>query len=113
MVYARRAPEVIHEARRLLINQLKASVGATDHPAVEILLRWALETGGASNDAHVLWFGGRMAAEQACVINAALFEVLDFNETYIPTFQHAVRGCCRRCSPGGGQGEHSHELWPR
>jgi 2-methylcitrate dehydratase PrpD len=26
------------------------------------------------------------------MVNAALFEVLDFNETYIPTFQHAVSG---------------------
>ena len=85
-------PEAIHEARRLLINQFKASVGATDHPAVQILRRWAQESGGASDEAHVLWFGDRMGAEQACVINAALFEVLDFNETYIPTFQHAVSG---------------------
>jgi 2-methylcitrate dehydratase PrpD len=104
-------PEVIHEARRLLINQLKASVGATDHPAVEILLRWALETGGASNDAHVLWFGGRMAAEQACVINAALFEVLDFNETYIPTFQHAVSGVLPAVlAQAEARGNTGHEL---
>jgi 2-methylcitrate dehydratase PrpD len=39
-----------------------------------------------------LWFGDRLTPEYACVVNAALFEVLDFNETYIPTFQHAVSG---------------------
>ena len=85
-------PDIPHEANRLLVNQLKASVGATGHPAARILHDWAQATGGGSDDAHVLWFGGRLRTEQACMINAALFEVLDFNETYIPTFQHAVSG---------------------
>ncbi len=83
--------DVRHEAGRLLINQLKASVGAVDHPAVGILHDWAKKT-GPSGDASVVWLGGKLAPEQACVVNAALYEVLDFNETYIPTFQHAVSG---------------------
>ncbi len=89
----RGVPEsVLHEAKRLLVNQLKASVGATDHPAVRILHSWATGQSAPGGDAHILWFGGRVALEQAAVVNAALFEVLDFNETYIPTFQHAVSG---------------------
>lgn len=84
--------QVRHEAARLLVNQLKASVGATDHPAVRILRDWALEAGSACGEAGVLWFGDRMAGDQAVMVNAALFEVLDFNETHIPTFQHAVSG---------------------
>lgn len=84
--------DVIHEAKRLLINQLKASVGAVDSAAVEILRRWALSSAVPSGDATIAWFGDRAAPEQAAVVNAALFEVLDFNETYIPTFQHAVSG---------------------
>ncbi len=83
--------EVRHEACRLVINQLKASVGAVDHPAVAILHDWAKKT-GPQGDASVVWLGGKLAPEQACVVNAALYEVLDFNETYIPTFQHAVSG---------------------
>lgn len=83
--------DIRHEACRLLVNQLKASVGAVDHPAVAILRNWALNSGPTGN-ATVLWFGDRVAPEQACMVNAALFEVLDFNETYIPTFQHAVSG---------------------
>jgi 2-methylcitrate dehydratase PrpD len=86
-------PPVLHEANRLLINQLKASVGAIDHPAVAILHRWAKAYAPAAGaGAHVIWLGGTLAPEQACVVNGALFEVLDFNETYIPTFQHAVSG---------------------
>ena len=81
-----------HEAKRLLINQLKASVGACDTPAVRILRDWAAQAGEGRGGATTLWFGDTMPAEQAAMVNAALFEVLDFNETYIPTFQHAVSG---------------------
>ena len=81
---------VTREANRLLVNQLKASVGAASHPAIIALRGWARDAGGAG--AHLLWFGDAASAESACFVNAALFEVLDFNETYIPTFQHAVSG---------------------
>jgi 2-methylcitrate dehydratase PrpD len=80
-----------HEANRLVVNQLKASVGAGDEAAVRILRDWARRSSGEGSS-RVLWFGDRLTPEYACVVNAALFEVLDFNETYIPTFQHAVSG---------------------
>jgi 2-methylcitrate dehydratase PrpD len=83
---------VLHEAKRLLLNQLKASVGAMGHPAVRILHDWALETAAPAGSAQVLWFGSKAAPEQAAAVNGALFEVLDFNETYIPCFMHAVSG---------------------
>ena len=82
--------EVVHEAKRLLLNQLKASVGATDHTAIRILHDWAIESGGAARQAHVLWLGTATGAQQAAMVNGALFEVLDFHDTYIPTFMHAV-----------------------
>ena len=84
--------DVLHEAKRLLVNQLKASVGAMDHPAVAILYDWARENGQPTDGAHVLWFGTQAPPEQAAAVNGALFEVLDFNETYIPCFMHAVSG---------------------
>lgn len=80
---------VLHEARRLVINQLKASVCALDSDAVVRIRQWCRGTPGQATG---LWFGDRLGAEQACVLNAAVFEVLDFNETHIPTFQHAVSG---------------------
>lgn len=83
---------VLHEAKRLLINQLKASVGAVDHPAVGILNRWATREPAPTASARVLWLGNRAAPELAAAVNGALFEVLDFNETYIPCFMHAVSG---------------------
>ena len=102
--------DVRHEALRLLINQLKASVAASTHPAVRILHDWAAETppGGAAGTAHVLWLGTATTPAQAAVVNGALFEVLDFNDTYIPTFMHATSGVLpavlARAEAGGHSG---------
>ena len=46
----------------------------------------------ADGAAHVLWFGTPATPQGAAVVNGALFEVLDFHDTYIPTFMHAVSG---------------------
>ena len=82
-------PEVSHEAKRLLLNQLKASVGATEHVTIRILHEWSAATGGEGN-ATVLWFGTRMEPGRAAMVNGALFEVLDFHDTFIPCFMHAT-----------------------
>jgi len=79
---------VTHEAKRLLLNQLKASVGATSHPAIRLIHDWA--TDGGSGAASVLWFGTAATPQQAAMVNGALYEVLDFHDTYIPCFMHAV-----------------------
>ena len=81
--------DVAHEARRLLLNQLKASVGATNHDAVRILHDWGAASGG-TGPATVLWLGTRMEPARAAMVNGALFEVLDFHDTYIPCFMHAT-----------------------
>lgn len=79
-----------HEARRLFLNQLKASVAAADHPVVDVLHGWATADGGRG--ARVLWLGTEASVERAAFVNGALFEVLDFHDTYIPTYLHAVSG---------------------
>lgn len=80
---------VLHEAKRLLLNQLKASVAAGDHRAIRIIHDWALANGPGIG-AHALWIGTEMSPAHACMINGALFEVLDFHDTYIPCFMHAT-----------------------
>lgn len=82
--------EARHEAVRLLLNQLKASVPAGDHATIRILDEWAAGSGGAG--AHVLWSGTETSVELAAFVNGAVFEVLDFHDTYIPTYLHAVSG---------------------
>lgn len=85
-------PEARHEAKRLILNQFKASVGATGHPAVERLLAWRSGAARPDDHAHVLWTGTETSTEHAAMVNGALFEVLDFHDTYIPTYLHAVSG---------------------
>jgi 2-methylcitrate dehydratase PrpD len=80
---------VRHEAQRLLLNQLKASVGATQHPAIRILHDWAVAENGGSG-AHIHWLGTETSPQAAAMVNGALYEVLDFHDTYIPCFMHAV-----------------------
>jgi 2-methylcitrate dehydratase PrpD len=81
-------PDVRHEAKRLILNQLKASVGAKDHPAIRILHDWATEGGDGAASVH--WYGTSATPQQAAMVNGALYEVLDFHDTYIPCFMHAV-----------------------
>lgn len=81
--------EVRHEAKRLLLNQLKASVGATDHEAIEILHNWVTAQGNGGGS-HILWLGTQAEPGKAALVNGALFEVLDFHDTYIPCFMHAT-----------------------
>lgn len=85
-------PDVRHEARRLFLNQLKASVAATDQEAVRLLHDWALEEAQGGRGAHVHWFGTELPPALAAMVNGALYEVLDFHDTYIPCFMHAVSG---------------------
>jgi len=79
-----------HEAKRLLLNQLKASVCATDHEAITHLQDWAISAGTPKDCAHVLWLGSEVEPAKAALVNGALFEVLDFHDTYIPCFMHAT-----------------------
>ena len=82
--------DVLHEAKRLVLNQLKASVAATGHPAIRILHDWATADTGGQGGAHIHWFGTQTTPQQAAMVNGALYEVLDFHDTYIPCFMHAV-----------------------
>ena len=79
---------VRHETKRLILNQLKAAVGAKDHPAIRLLHDWATEHGGSGASVH--WYGTPATPQQAAMVNGALYEVLDFHDTYIPCFMHAV-----------------------
>jgi 2-methylcitrate dehydratase PrpD len=100
--------DVSQEAKRLLLNQLKASVGASTHPAVRTLRDWALAAGSSAQQAHMLWYGDTTTPQFACLINGALFEVLDFHDTYIPCFMHAVSAVLpallASAEPGGQHG---------
>ena len=79
--------DVEHQARRLLLNGAAASVAGHDHPAIERLREWAID-GVAGGAARLLWHGDRTAGDRAALVNGAMLEVLDFNETHIEAFVH-------------------------
>ena len=86
----RKAPlpqSVQQVTRRLLLNAVAASVAGHDHPAVERLREWALD-GVATGAARLLWHGDRTSGDRAALVNGAMLEVLDFNETHIEAFVH-------------------------
>jgi 2-methylcitrate dehydratase PrpD len=82
--------DVLHEAKRLFLNQIKASVGATNHPAIRLLHDWVTADISGKGGAHIHWFGTETTPQQAAIVNGAFYEVLDFHDTYIPCFMHAV-----------------------
>ncbi|MEQ8509906.1 MAG: MmgE/PrpD family protein [Rhodospirillaceae bacterium] len=87
----RGVPEhVTHEAKRLLLNQLKASVGATQTETVRILHESIAPPRPDQKPAHVIWLGTQTTQEDAALVNGALYEVLDFHDTYIPCYMHAT-----------------------
>ena len=78
---------VLHQTRRLLLNAAAASVAGHDHPAVRRLAAWA--TGGVeSGEARLLWLGDRTFGDRAALVNGAMLEALDFNETHLDAFVH-------------------------
>ncbi len=79
--------EVQHQARRLLLNAAAASLAGHDHPAVGRLREWALD-GAGSGAARLLWHGDRVSGDRAALVNGAMAEVLDFNETHLEAFVH-------------------------
>ena len=79
--------DVEHQARRLLLNAAAASVAGHDHPAIERLVEWAID-GVGGGAARLLWHGERTSGDRAALVNGAMLEVLDFNETHIEAFVH-------------------------
>ena len=81
-------PESVQRmARRLLLNAVAASLAGAGHPAVSRLGAWATD-GVSGGDARLLWSGDRTTGDRAALVNGALLEVLDFNETHIEAFVH-------------------------
>ncbi len=83
-----RLPDAVEQqARRLLLNAAAASLAGHDHPAIERLRDWAID-GAAAGAARLLWHGDRTSGDRAALVNGAMLEVLDFNETHIEAFVH-------------------------
>jgi 2-methylcitrate dehydratase PrpD len=74
---------VLHEAKRLLLNQLKASAEAAQQPAGVALLAQRPVHGTAS--ARVWWSNATASPAQAAALNGRLLGLLDFGDTHLPS----------------------------
>ncbi|HEY8449053.1 MAG TPA: MmgE/PrpD family protein, partial [Bacillota bacterium] len=79
-------PEVIHEAKRSLVNVLGVALGAANHPAVDMVLELAREAG--RSEACTVW-GRRERSDCyfAALANGIEAHLFDYDDTH-PTILH-------------------------
>lgn len=80
-------PQVVHQAKRALVNFFAVALTGCREGAIETALQ-SLATFSAGNQATVIGRGERFDALSAAFLNAASANVLDFCDTHIPTVIH-------------------------
>jgi 2-methylcitrate dehydratase PrpD len=76
-----------HAARRSLLNGMATGLCSARDPVVETLAR-TLQSFSASTDATLIGRQARMDAGSAAFINAVAINLLDFDDTHLPTIIH-------------------------
>ena len=92
---AKLSDDLLHQAKRLLLNQFKASAEATLQPAAQALLRQAKSAPQAHKQdgaAHVWWSDLVTSPEQAADLNAQSLRRLDFGDTHLPSLGQYTAG---------------------
>ncbi len=78
--------------KMLILDTLACGLAGSAAPGCRELVRWAKETGGAPQ-ATMLVFGGRVPAVHAGMVNATLFQALDFDDTHDRAIAHTHCTC--------------------
>jgi len=86
-VYETIPAEVIHAAKRCLIDWLGVSLGGSSHPGVDSLLQVA-ERVGCSNQATIIGRKRKTDSLHAALINGYMSHVLDYDDTNLESFVH-------------------------
>jgi 2-methylcitrate dehydratase PrpD len=81
--------EVVHQAKRCLLDHLSVALGGSRHPSVDILLDLVQEMGG-NPQASVIGRGLAVAIGQAALLNVHMAHVLDYDDTHLATIVHAT-----------------------
>lgn len=79
---------VLREAKRLLLNGLRASVGAHDQEAIRILRSWADASRPSGRLAHVAWSGTPATSEIVALVDAAQWFYLLLDECHLGSGTH-------------------------
>jgi 2-methylcitrate dehydratase PrpD len=78
---------VQHDAKRALVNFFACALGAAHHPDLTALAA-VLETFSGPREATVIGRGARLDALSAATLNAVSANVLDYDDTHLPTVIH-------------------------
>jgi 2-methylcitrate dehydratase PrpD len=76
-----------HAARRSLINGMATGLCSARDPVIDTLVR-TLQSFSASTDAALIGRPARMDAGSAAFVNAVAINLLDFDDTHLPTIIH-------------------------
>jgi len=90
-------PEVIHEAKRCIVDGIGVALGGADHPSAEILLKYCRALGGTP-EAQAWGHPDRLPVELAALVNGHQGHVLDFDDTFLPP-ETALHGTVPLLSP--------------
>ena len=78
--------EVLHEAKRTLINVLAVGLSASVGPSVRMLEGW--DGGGAEGGVASVIGRGRAGIERAALVNGYVAHLQDYDDTHFPTILH-------------------------
>jgi 2-methylcitrate dehydratase PrpD len=76
-----------HDAKRALVNFFAGAIGAARHPDLTTLAA-VLETFSGPREATVIGQGARLDALSASTLNAVSANLLDYDDTHLPTMIH-------------------------
>jgi 2-methylcitrate dehydratase PrpD len=79
--------DVLHEAKRTLVNLLAISLSAWDAEPVRALNAWAIAE-GANERATVIGSGLRTSLANASLLNGYMAHLQDYDDTHFPTVIH-------------------------
>lgn len=80
--------DVLHQAKRLLLHGMTATLGAHDHPATRAIGGWVEAVPSPARSARVLWSGTPTRPEHAVLANATMWFLLLGDETHEETAGH-------------------------
>lgn len=81
-------PEVMHEARRALVNAFATALAGCREPGVRSAARVLSRLAGQDGECTVIGHADGAGLLQAASLNAMSINVFDFDDTHIPTILH-------------------------
>lgn len=103
---------VLHDAKRLLLNQLMTSAAAASQPAGAALLQAARVPDATTGPARVWWTHALVPPAQAAAVNARLCGMVAFGDTHLPSLGRFTVGIVpmllAQADAGGHAGHAGH-----